>query len=259
MIKVGDKFKNTKGSEYVVVEYKNYDNIIIEFCDQHKYRTIRDGDYVKSGNIKNPYEPLLFGVGYFGVGIHKARHGSSESGFTKLPAYSTWVNMLSRCYDMNYLDPQLYKNTIVHEDWHCFQVFADWYTNELKYTGWEDRTCLDKDILGDSCVYSDENCCLVPSCINLVIARRHGGKCLTGVTESSNGLYRVIPGYMCSNERFTDEKTAHLSFVEAKVEKIKQLANKYQKFLRPDVYEVLMTKDFRFKFSPFFQKPENRI
>ncbi len=47
-----------------------------------------------------------------------------------------------------------------------------------------------------------------------------------------------------------------MAFVEAKSEKIKALANEHKEFLRPHVYETLMTKDFRYKFSPFFEKPE---
>ena len=79
---------------------------------------------------------------------------------------------------------------------------------------------------------------------------------MTGVIKYSNRLYKVTSGYACSNERFNDEKAAHMAFVEAKSEKIKLLANEYKEFLRPHVYETLMTKDFRYKFSPFFEKPE---
>lgn len=254
MIKVGDRFKNTKGSEYVVVDYKNYENITVEFCDDNKYRTIKSADCVKAGNIKNPFQPLLFGIGYFGVGPHKSKAGPAKQGYPNLPAYSSWVNMLSRCYDKNYISHHIYENTKVHVDWHCFQTFADWYSKQLLNARWPDRTCTDKDILGDGTVYSSYNCCLVPACINTAVTTSHGGIYLQGVIKSTNGLYRVISGYSCSDDRFSDEKTAHMAFVEAKSEKIKQLANEYKEFLRPDVYETLMTKDFRFKFSPFFRK-----
>jgi hypothetical protein len=96
----------------------------------------------------------------------------------------------------------------------------------------------------------------VPSAINIIITQKHGGKCLPGVVKSSNRLYRVTPGYVCSNEKFNDEKSAHMAFVEAKSEKIKSLANEYKEILQPYVYETLMTKDFRYKFSPFFEKPK---
>lgn len=259
MIKVGDRFENTKGSEYVVVEYKNKNNVTIEFCDKHKYRTTRGLSCVKTGNIKNPYEPLLFGIGYFGIGEHKSKDGSSKNGYSSLPSYSAWTNMLSRCYDKNYPDPHVYERTEVHSDWHCFQTFADWYMNELSNNKWIGKSYLDKDILGDSYTYSSTNCCLVSARINSAIAVQHGGVHLPGVFKSSTSVYKVVSGYLCSNTRFTNEKSAHLAFVEAKSERIKELANEYKEYLRPDVYETLITKDFRFKFSPFYQKPQNLI
>lgn len=256
MIKVGDRFRNTKGSEYVVVEYSNHDNVTVEFCDEHKHQVVKGGACVKSGNIKNPYHPLLFGVGYYGVGLHKSKAGPSSKGFPNLPAYSTWCNMLSRCYDKNYISPDVYENSIVHDDWHCFQTFAEWYYNTLSDFKYNGKSYLDKDILGNGDLYSEKFCCIVPSAINTIITQKHGGKCLPGVVKSSNRLYRVTPGYTCSNEKFNDEKSAHMAFVEAKSEKIKTLANEHKELLHPHVYEALMTKDFRYKFSPLFEKPE---
>ena len=258
MIKVGDRFKNTKGSEYVVVEYLNYEKITVEFCDEHKYRVIKGGDCVKSGNIKNPYHPLLFGVGYYGVGQYKAKEGPSSKGFSILPAYSAWSNMLSRCYDKNYTSSALYEDSVVHEDWHCFQTFAQWYYTELSDLKCTGKSYLDKDIVGDGRIYSERSCCIVPPAINMIITQKYSGRYLTGVTKSSKESYRVTPGYDCSNERFKDEKAAHMAFVEAKAEKIKSLANEHREILRPHVYETLITKDFRYKFSPFFEKPQNR-
>jgi hypothetical protein len=256
MIKVGDVFKTNKGEDCVVVEYVNYDNIIVEFCDEYKYNIKVKGCQLKNGNIKNPYHPLLFGVGYYGVGLHKSKAGSSSKDFPNLPAYSAWCNMLSRCYDKNYIGPHLYENSTVHEDWHCFQTFAEWYYKELSDLKWNGKSYLDKDILGNGEMYSDKSCCLVSPAINTIIAQVHGGKFLPGVSQSTNGLFRVIPGYECSDERFTLENDAHMAFVEAKSQKIKALANEHKEFLRPHVYEALMTKDFRYKFSPFFEKSE---
>lgn len=243
-----------------VVEVKNQDNILIEFEDNHRHRKWIDSVQVKGkGDVKNPFFPLLFGVGYFGVGPHKSKTGSSSKGFANLSAYSNWTNMLSRCYDKNYIGPHLYEDCVVHKDWHCFQTFVEWYYNEISYCNFKGRCSLDKDILGDGTLYSAQTCCIVPHVINIVIKNSNGGEYLPGILRSTNGLFRVIPGYSCSDLRFNDEKTAHMAFVEAKAEKIKSLANEYREFLLPNVYETLMTKNFRYKFSPFFEKPENRI
>ena len=193
MIKVGDRFKSNKGSECVVVEYKNYSNVTIEFCDKYRYRLTMRGCTIEKGQFKNPYAPLLFGVGYVGVGKHRTKDGPASKGFASLPAYSTWTNMLSRCYDVNYTDRHLYKDSSVCEEWHNFQVFAEWYTKELIFVGWQDRTCLDKDVIGNGLVYSPYNCCLIPTAINRGVASIKGGKYLPGVTKSTNGYYGVIP------------------------------------------------------------------
>ena len=165
--------------------------------------------------------------------------------------------MMSRCYDKNYINPHLYEGVKVDDDWHCFQNFASWYSKEIIHAKQIHRSCVDKDILGNGDIYSEKFCCIVPAAINTIIIQKHGGKCLPGVDKSSNRLYRVTPGYTCSNEKFNDEKSAHMAFAKAKSEKIKTLANEHKEFLRPHVYETLMTKDFRYKFSPFFEKPKS--
>ena len=57
MIKVGDRFKTIRGEEYVVVEYLNYGNVTVEFCDKYQHRLTTSGDYIKSGQIKKSLFP----------------------------------------------------------------------------------------------------------------------------------------------------------------------------------------------------------
>lgn len=252
MIKVGDRFETTRSGDCIVIKYVNNKNIIVEFDDEYQHRCKVTSTQLKRGWIKNPYKPLLFGVGYYGVGLHKSKEGSSKNGFSQLPAYSAWCNMLSRCYDKNYIGPHLYEDCVIHKDWHCFQTFAEWYYDKVKIAAWDGRKCLDKDILGNGVLYSESTCSIVPPVINSVIATNHGGVYLPGVNRSTNGLYRVIQGYESSTRRFEKEIDAHMSFVQDKSENIKFLAQQFKENLDPIVFETLMTKDFRFKFSPFF-------
>lgn len=253
MIKVGDVFKTNRGGDCVVVEYNTNKSIIVEFCDEHKHRAKVASNQLRKGDVKNPFAPLLFGVGYHGVGTYKAKACSSPKGFASLPAYSSWTNMLSRCYDKNYRDKHLYENSSVDAEWHCFQTFADWYCDKTKIATWEGRKCLDKDILGNGNLYSKDTCSIVPPIINSIIAKNRAGKFLPGVRKSSNGLYRVIPGYPSSHVSFRDEVETHETFVKERVNKIKSLAEEYKECLDYRVYETLLTKDFRFKFSPFYR------
>jgi hypothetical protein len=253
MIKVGDRFESNKGQWMVVLEVVNQDKILIEFEDEHKHRKWIDSSQVKDrGNVKNPFFPLLFGVGYYGVGKYKSTNGPKRLGHKNLPAYSAWINMLSRCYDKNYIDPHLYKNSTVHEEWYNFQVFAEWYHSELNNVGWEGRINTDKDILGDGSIYSSKTCCLVPVKINSAVRQAAGGKYLPGVRKAGEN-FRVFPGYDTSNVRFKTELDAHMAFVESKSKKIVEVANEYKEQIKPVVYETLCTKDFRYKFSPYFE------
>lgn len=255
MIKVGDRFETNNGGQVIVVEYKNSEDILVEFCDRFKYRVRVVHSQIRKGTIKNPYAPKLFGVGYHGIGTHKSKLGCSRDGFASLPAYSAWTNMLSRCYDKNYINPEFYENTIVHEDWHCFQTFADWYTNELKYTGWNGRNYLDKDVLGDGSIYSEHTCCILPAAINSAITKKPRGKLLQGIRISSNGLYRVVPGYVNSNNRFNSEGAAHFAYLDVKNKEMLSIIESYKDFLNPKVYDALLKKDYMYLWSPFFLNP----
>lgn len=255
MIKVGDRFKTHLGDECVVVNYLNYDNITVEFCDKYEHKLIVKGCTLKNGLFKNPFAPRLFNVGYHGVGKHKSTNGSKRLGHKNLPAYSAWTNMLSRCYDKNYIDPELYENSVVISDWHNFQVFAEWYTSELNYVGWEGRINTDKDVIGNGTIYSPDTCCLVPSKVNTSITKSSGGKYLQGVLKSGEN-FRVIPGHDISNLKFKTELDAHIAFVESKSKKVIEIANEYKDKIKPIVYETLCTKDFRYKFSPYFENTQ---
>lgn len=253
MIKVGDKFTSNRGDVYVVVKYINRRNITIEFCDKHKHRLTTDTRSVRVGNVKNPYHPKLFGIGYFGVGEYKSKNGSAKDGHKSTPAYQAWANMLSRCYDKNYRQSYLYEKVEVCEDWHCFQTFAEWYYNELSQKEWETTPCVDKDVLGNSLLYSPNTCCLLPRELNIIInEKKTNSKYLRGVIKSTKGLYSVSSMYDYNNLRFESELDAHLYFVEAKINRLREVIEKCKHLLKPEVYEVLITKDFRHKFSTLF-------
>lgn len=238
------------------MHYVNSNNVTIEFCDDYMHRLTTKAIHIINGQIKNPYYPRIFGVGYFGNGKHRSKEGATAAGFSNSASYSAWTNMLSRCYDKNYIAPHLYENSTVCEEWYNFQVFAEWYTTELNYVGWEGRINTDKDIIGDGSRYSPETCCLVPVQINSSVVQTRNGKFLPGVYKSG-GNFRVVPGYSTSNISFSSELDAHMSFVGSKANRVIEIANEYKDKIKPIVYETLCTKDFRYKFSPYFKNTQS--
>ena len=78
-----------------IIDYKNSDNIVIEFQD--KFRCQKNTSYVnfKRGQVKNPYDKTVFGIGYLGAGRHKMQYPDTK---TNTKTYMSWKNMLDRCY-----------------------------------------------------------------------------------------------------------------------------------------------------------------
>lgn len=248
-IKVGDRFTTNKGGDVVVVEYVNTRCITIEFCDPHKHRVLTTKTVLLKGDLKNPFAPLLFGVGYMGVGRHKAKDGASRLGFKRIQSYSAWANMLSRCYDPNFRHYKHYESVTVDKKWHNYQVFAEWYLAQTNTNSFNGTMCLDKDILTDACVYSETNCCVVPYEINSVVKGSKGGKYLQGVVSRGRRFYTLS----CNYVPYATEVEAHLAYVEAKSNKIREVAVEYKEYLSPKAFNALMTRDFRYKFSPLFE------
>ncbi|AUR91911.1 winged helix-turn-helix DNA-binding domain protein [Vibrio phage 1.167.O._10N.261.51.F2] len=120
------------------------------------YEYISLASQAKIGSVKDKMSPSVFGVGFFGEGPHKASvRGRTTS------AYNCWTNMLERCYSPDHHNYHVYGGVgvTVCDEWHNFQNFAEWYTDNLPntYSEWH----LDKDInSGDShgMVYSPDYC-----------------------------------------------------------------------------------------------------
>lgn len=159
----GRVFKTKCGVPCKVINYRTAKEIKIQFLDENCYSTTVELGNLRRGNIRNPFFPSVRGVGYLGEGVFKAKINGV---FTK--EYVVWSSMLARCYsEVFHISNPTYIGCTVCEEWHNFQVFAKWYS-EQKY-GYKDYV-LDKDILfkGNK-IYSPKNCRLVPHEINSLV------------------------------------------------------------------------------------------
>ena len=77
--RLGEINISNEGCKMMIIEYKNKNNIIIEFQDGYKAKIHTDYTTFKRGEIKNPFYPSVYGVGYLGEGKYKA----SENGKNK--------------------------------------------------------------------------------------------------------------------------------------------------------------------------------
>ena len=235
---LGREYKTKEGYNVKVVEYKNYNEVVIMY--NNGYKTKSKMSHIKSGNIKNPYHPSVHGVGYFGDGEYKSKINRK-----KVNMYTSWCNMLGRCYnEKEVLKFPTYKNTIVCKEWHNYQNFAKWYDENRKDymdNSWD----LDKDILikGNK-IYSPETCCFVPQEINTLFTKRNSerGELPIGVYDKDGRYASQIRIKGIDNiylGTFTTPEEAFKAYKIAKEQYIKEVADKWRGLISEKVRQAM--------------------
>lgn len=217
--RVGEKWTTNEGYEVEIIEYFNNTDCTIKFEKGHILKGIWY-KHLKSGTIKNPNHPSVFGIGYKGEGNYLL----SFKGKNTL-CYTLWNNLLRRCYsEKSFIKHPSYIGCSVHPDWHNFQVFAEWF-----YENYKEDFDLDKDILvkGNK-IYSPETCCFVPQEINILFTncKSSRGELPIGVIKHYNRFQaRVNINHqtICLGTFKTPEKAFQV-YKKAKEKEIKDTA-----------------------------------
>lgn len=232
---VGQTFNTSSGGLCKVIEYIDSKKILVEFCDDWKYRVYCGAQQLRKGQVRNVYVKNMVGLGFFGDGDYKSKEGGVFSA-----AYRAWGDMFTRCYRQA---KNSYVGVAVHEDWHNFQVFAKWYYSQK---GWDKNFELDKDlIVKGNKIYSAETCCLVPREINLSIlnSRVCRGELPLGVTKISRSsrymarLYKNGKSFYLGS--FENVENAFSTFKIHKESYLKSLAEKWKELVDWKVYQAL--------------------
>lgn len=108
----------------------------------------------------------------YGIGINDADYVTQPSKGQRCPFYNKWHSMLRRCYSENSLirNP-LYENVFVDEKWWVFSNFKSWMGKQ----DWEGKH-LDKDLIGNGLLYSEDTCLFVSSRVNVFIGEKMVGE-----------------------------------------------------------------------------------
>lgn len=133
------------------------------------YETNASTTCIKTGNVKDPFYPNVYGVGYVGDIKFPSRN----------PLYAMWGGMLRRAYGNEECYRKAYANVFVCDRWHYFGNFIADAPYLPGYKEWQiDMTyqhALDKDML-QLCLppespryYSPDTCCFIPVSINSMI------------------------------------------------------------------------------------------
>lgn len=179
---------NNKGCLMRIVEDNSYSNIVIEFQDEYKARVRTQYCNFKSGSVRNPYTPTVYGIGMTGNKYPAKLNGRNTK------EYDTWTNMIQRCFNAKLKEKQpTYENVDCCDEWLHFEKFYEWLHSQSNFDKWYEgkRWAIDKDILiKGSKIYSPETCCLVPQNVNCLFLKREAerGKYPIGVTYRNEGF-----------------------------------------------------------------------
>ena len=244
--RLGEENYNNFGTLMKIIEYEDSRHIIVEFQDEYKVKKLAEYKSFKKGNIKNPYDKSVYGVGYLGEGKYKSKVNGKHT-----EAYKKWLKMLQRCYDPYFLNKEpTYIDCYVCDEWLNFQNFCKWFYKHY-YEILNETMSLDKDILikGNK-IYSPENCIFVNNRINVLFTKRNKlrGKYPIGVSwdkkrnkfvaqcqilDKENNKKQIWLGYYDSIEE------AFLVYKNFKENYIKEIADEYKELIPQKLYDAL--------------------
>ena len=238
-VREGDVFPTNDGGKVIVLECLSSREITVEHQDSHLHWAVVRATNLREGKIKNPYHPVVFGVGYMGYGKH--------SGFVNgkpAPAYDSWARMLKRCYDPAYHNKQpTYVGCSVADEWHNFQVYAEWYYGQPN--GQNPDFQLDKDLrIGGNKQYGPDACSFVPQQINILLADHAAsrGDLPQGVVRKGNSFQvrLSVNGKLTYLGIYPTPEQAFAVYKTAKEENVKTMAEEWKDWIHPEVYNYLM-------------------
>ena len=240
--RIGEININTQGTLMKIIQYNRSDDIIVEFQDEYKCKVHSQYQEFRKGKIKNPYDKIVFGVGYIGKGGYAPYIKETKS---KTESYNYWERMLQRGYSEDYKNKKpTYKDVIVCKEWHNFQKFAKWFEDNYYEVTELGKMQLDKDILNKgNKIYSPDNCIFVPMRINQLFIKSNGsrGELPIGVTRSGNKFrsrLHIIEGekYLGS---FNTPEEAFCAYKTFKEQYIKEVADEYKLYIPQKLYEAM--------------------
>lgn len=152
--RVGEILTNSFGTKYKIIEYRNANDITIQFLDGHG--CIKKTSY--RGNPISPYDKTVYGVGFLG----QRSNGEVPHPVEHKREYKHWGAMINRCYGKN-KKGTTYEFCTMDEKLLSFGYFLDNIVYIDNYEEWLDNPqyCwhIDKDLkYPGNKHYSIENC-----------------------------------------------------------------------------------------------------
>ena len=241
---VGKILKSKNFGEFKILKYNDKENVEIQFLNTG-FKMVARFTNIKSGSIKDPYVPLVYGVGVLGT-----KYPSKVNG-VKTKEYDLWKSMLKRCYSDVYKKKRpTYEGCEVSDNFKSYEYFYDWCHKQIGFDndGNGNPFQLDKDLLikGNK-VYSEDSCVFIPQGINKVLTKREGmrGEHLIGVYwHNASRAFKAQVSKSAGKQEylgsFNTEVEAFNAYKEFKEEHIKNMADKWKGKIDERAYNALM-------------------
>jgi hypothetical protein len=237
--RVGETQRTSNNEIMRIIKYRGAKDITVQFKSGAIVRATYSN--FKKGQIKDPLYKSVFGIGFLGIGNHRARVNGKIS-----KIYATWQNMLERCYATYFKNRYpTYAKATVCDAWQNYQVFAEWYI-ENHYTISSELMHLDKDIIKKGNThYCPELCSFVPEKINGLLVKSNAarGAYPIGVSLCKPTQRDIAKLSIDSEDRqlgcFDTPIDAFHAYKQAKETHIKVVAKRFQSLLPKKIYTAL--------------------
>ena len=238
---VGKICKSKSSGDFKILKYNGTANVEIQFLNTG-FKTVVRLVNIKSGGVKDPHLPSVFGVGLLGT-----KYPSEVNG-VKTKEYVLWADMLRRCYSEGFKKQHpTYEGCKCSENFKSYEYFYEWCNKQIGFAveGFE----LDKDLLtkGNK-VYSESTCVFIPTEVNTLLTKRttSRGRHLIGVYWCNKGkAFRAqVSKNKGKRERlgyFKTEIEAYNAYKKAKESFIKEQAEKWKGKIDERAYNALMS------------------
>ena len=237
---VGKVCKSLNSGDFKILKYNDARNVEIQFLKTGFETTVQLGN-IKSGKVKDPYSPSVFGVGILGTKYLPSINGVNTK------EYKLWCHMLERCYNDTYQKKRpTYEGCEVGDNFKYYEYFYEWCHKQIGFNskGWQ----MDKDLLikGNK-VYSEDSCIFLPREINQLLVKRTAsrGEHLIGVCWSkTNNAFKAQVGKNKGKQEhlgyFKTEVEAFNAYKQAKESFVKEQADKFKSQIDDRAYNALM-------------------
>lgn len=240
---VGQVCRSRNYGNFIITHYNNALYVEVEFI-KTGYKTKGTIDNIRCGRIKDVYVPSVHTVGI--IGEKYPVHYLENIG-KKVKEYSTWYNMLMRCYSKKWVEKYpTYKGCSVSENFKHYEYFYEWCNRQIGFNneGWQ----LDKDLIhkGNK-VYSEETCIFLPQELNKLITKTNAkrGDYPIGVTfhkasKKFSSVVNINKTHIKHLGLFDTPEETFYAYKEAKEAFIKEQALKWKDEIDPRAFEALM-------------------